>query len=350
VSEHPPLRLLHAMAGAAAGGAEKFVVRLCLALQRRGVEQRALIRGHANWVAQLRAGGIEPVEAPFGKWLDITTPRLFRREIARFRPDIVLTHMSRPSAMCPRGDFVHMARLGGYFDLKYYRRCDHLIGNTPDIRDYFLRHGWPAERAHVVSNFALETPPAPPVDRAAYGTPGDVPLLVALGRLHADKAFDVLLSALVRMPGCHLWIAGEGPLLGDLTRQVAVHGLGDRVRFLGWVADPSALFGAADVCVMPSRWEPLGNVILEAWQHGIPMVAASSQGPGFLIRSEANGLLVPVDDACALAVALLRVLNDRDLAARLVAGGRETYATRFSEAAIVDQYLDLFARVLAGRR
>ncbi len=344
------MRLLHAMAGAAAGGAEKFVVRLCLALQRRGVEQRALIRGHANWVAQLRAGGIEPVVAPFGKWFDITTPRLFRREIARFRPAIVLTHMSRPSAVCPRGDFVHMARLGGYFDLKYYRRCDHLIGNTPDIRDYFVRRGWPADRAHVISNFALETPSAPPVDRAVYDTPVGVPLLVALGRLHADKAFDILLSALAQLPGCHLWIAGEGPLLGDLTRQVATLGLADRVRFLGWLDDPSALFGTADACVMPSRWEPLGNVILEAWQHGIPMVAAASQGPRFLISSEADGLLVPVDDAAALAVALRRVLGDAALAARLVAGGRETYAKTFSESAIVDQYLELFDRVRAGRR
>lgn len=340
------VRVLHAMAGAAAGGAEKFVVRLCLALERAGIAQRVLIRGHGNWVAQLRAGGIEPVEAAFGRWFDFGTRRALGREIASFRPDIVLTHMSRASALCPRGDFVHIARLGGYFDLKYYRSCDHLIGNTPDIRDYFVRVGWPPERAHFISNFALEQPPGAPADRLAYGTPPGAPLLIALGRLHEHKAFDVLLRAMPEIPGAHLWIAGEGPLEGELSRLANALGVDERVRFLGWIDGVSPLLAAADVCVMPSRFEPLGNVILEAWFQGVPVVAAASQGPSFLVRNEENGLLVSVDDVPALAEAVRRVLGDCDLAGRLVAGGRHTYETSFSEAAIVAQYCDLFDRVL----
>ena len=345
-----PLRLLHAMAGAAAGGAERFVVRLCLALEREGVAQRVLIRAHEAHAAQLRAGGIEPIHAPFRRWIDFTTPRTFRREIAEHRPDIVLTQMNRATAMCPKGDFVHIARLAGYFDLKYYRNCDHLIGSTPDVREHFLRRGWPPGRAHVISNFALETPGAPPVDRRQHDTPADAPVLVALGRLHKDKAFDVMLRALARLPGCYLWIAGEGPLQDALTRLAGELGVTDRVRFLGWIDDPTALFGAADVCVMPSRWEPLGNVILEAWHYGIPLVAAASQGPGFLIRDGENGLLAPVEDADALAAALRRVLADTALAGHLVAGGRRTYEASFSEAAIVGRYLELFESVLAERR
>ena len=83
----------------------------------------------------------------------MTTRRAFAHEIAAWRPDIVLTWMSRATRLCPRGDFVHVARLGGYYDLKYYRRCDHLIGNTRAIVDYAIAEGWPRERISYLPNF-----------------------------------------------------------------------------------------------------------------------------------------------------------------------------------------------------
>jgi glycosyltransferase involved in cell wall biosynthesis len=347
-SDDRPPRVLQALAGAAAGGAEKFIVRLILALDRAGVAQRVLIRPHANWVAALRAGGLDPVPAPFGRRLDLRTRPAFRREIDRFRPDIVLTHMSRASALCPRGRFVHIARLGGYYDLKYYRSCHHLVGNTADIRAYFLRCGWPPQRAHYIPNFVDEGPPACPCPRARLATPDSPPLLLALGRLHVHKAFDILLAALARLPGVWLWLAGAGPLDSELKRLAADLGVADRVRFLGWVDDVRPLLAAATVCVMPSRFEPLGNVVLEAWTQGVPMVAAASQGPGALIADGDSGLLVPIDDAPALASAIGRVLADPALAARLVAGGRRAYAASFTESAVVGRYLALFRDVLAA--
>jgi len=340
------IRVLQAMAGAAQGGAELYFLRLCLALQRAGLSQHAVVRPHPERVAKLEAGGVTVTCARFGGWLDFTTRPAIRRAIASFRPHIVMSYMTRATRYMPRGNFVHIARLGGYYDLKHYRRCDHLVGNTPDLVEYFQRHGWPRERVHFIPNF-VDTHTSPPADRARFATPGTVPLVFALGRFHRNKAFDVLLAAMARLPEAYLWLAGDGPERGPLESAAAELGLSGRVRFVGWQDDPAPFFAAADVLAVPSRHEPLGNVVLEGWAQGLPVVAAASQGPRFLIRDGENGLLVPVDDPESLAAALSRVLADRRLAGRLAAGGRAALGAEFSEQAVVAGYLSLFRRVLA---
>jgi glycosyltransferase involved in cell wall biosynthesis len=338
------MRLLQAMAGARHGGAEAFFVRLAVALARAGIEERVLIRADAGRAQALRAGGVEVTELPFGGLLDLATRRGFRRAIAQWRPDVVLTWMNRASRLCPRGDFVHVARLGGYYDLKYYRDCDHLIGNTPDIVAYLVAQGWPKDRAHYLPNFVAAAD-APPLPRASLGTPEGAPLALALGRLHPNKGFDVLLAAVASVPELHLWLAGEGALRVRLERQAASLGIAARVRFLGWREDAAALLAAADLLVSSSRIEPLGNVVLEAWAAGVPVVATASEGPRALIAEGVSGLLAPVDDPPALAAALRRVIADGALARRLAAGGRAAYAAEFSEARVVGLYRALLEEV-----
>jgi glycosyltransferase involved in cell wall biosynthesis len=339
------MRLLQAMAGARHGGAEAFFVRLVGALHRAGQEQRVLIRRDSDRAAALRRRGIEPIEVRFGGFYDVATRFAFRRAIAEYRPDVVLTWMNRATVLCPRGKFVHVARLGGYYDLKYYRRCHHLIGNTRAIVDHVVGEGWPAERAHYLPNF-VAAGRSPPVTRASLATPQDVPLVVALGRLHANKAFDVLLAAVARVPNLHLWLAGEGELRDTLERQAQVLGLAARVRFLGWRDDTSALLAAADLMVCPSRHEPLGNVVLEAWAAGVPVVASASEGPRVLIKEGETGLLVPIDDADALATAMRRLIGDSKLRERVIAGGVATYEAEFSEARVTSRYRDFLESVV----
>lgn len=338
------MRVLQAMAGARHGGAEAFFVRLCLALRRAGLTQRLLIRSEPSRAATLRAGGLDPVEVRFGGPLDLASRRAFRAEVDRFRPDVVLTWMSRATAACPRGAFVHAARLGGYYNLKYYRRADHLIGNTRDICEHAMRSGWPPERVHYLPNF-VDAARAAPASRAQYDTPDGAPLLLALGRLHPNKAFDVLLDALADLPGVWLWLFGEGPLRAELQRRAERLGVAHRVRMPGWTPAPGPLYAAADVVVVPSRLEPLGNVVIEAWAQEKPVVAASSVGPAALIRDGVSGVLAPPNDAGALAGALRRVLESRELAAELAAGGRKAYEAEFTEAAVVRRYLAFFAEV-----
>jgi glycosyltransferase involved in cell wall biosynthesis len=336
------------MAGAPQGGAEAFFDRLVGALARAGVVQHVLTRAHPERLAGLRAAGVEPVALRFGGWLDWSTRRRFRDEIARFRPDLVLTWMSRATAFCPSAAvgarFVHAARLGGYYDAKYYRACDHLIANTLDIRDWLITLGFAADTVHYLPNF-VDAEPAPPVDRAALATPADAPLLLALGRLHPNKAFDMLLDAVAAVPRAHLWLAGAGDERAALERRATERAIAARVHFLGWRNDVAGLLAAADMLVCPSRHEPLGNVVIEAWAHGVPVVAAASQGPRALIRPERDGLLVPIDDAPALAAALRRLAEAPSLRAALARAGRDRYLAEFTERAVVRRYLEFFAKV-----
>ncbi|MDZ4321912.1 MAG: glycosyltransferase, partial [Phenylobacterium sp.] len=168
--------------------------------------------------------------------------------------------------------------------------------------------------------------------------------LLAMGRLHEAKAHDVTLNALTELPDAYLWIAGTGPEEARLKALAVALGVAPRVRFLGWRNDPSALYRAADVCVFPSRFEPLGNVVIQAWAHGLPVAAAASQGPGALIRDGEDGLLVPVDDPEALAVAVRRLLDDPMLRIRLAQNGLDRVEADFSQASVVAQWRDLFAR------
>ena len=339
-------RILQAMAGADQGGAENFFVRLAGGLARAGVAQRVAIRRNPDRAAALRAEGVEPVELPFGAWFDFATRPALRRLVAEWRPAVVLTWMNRATRAMPPGPFVHAARMGGYYDLKYYRRCHHLVGNTRDIVAHIVRSGWPAERAHYLPNF-VDDRPATAIDRATLDTPGDATVLLAAGRLHRNKAFDVLLDALPLVPGAVLWLAGEGPERASLTQRAERLGIATRVRFLGWRDDVPRLYGAADLFVCPSRHEPLGNVVIEAWARGVPVVAARAAGPAALVEDGVTGLLVPVDDAPALAEALVRVLADGALGRRLAAAGRAAHDREFSEAAVVGQYVDFFRRIAA---
>lgn len=338
------MRLLQAMAGAEHGGAEAFFERLAPALARAGVTQRLLIRRNPARAEKLRAAGLDVVELAFGGALDIGTRFAFAREIRAFSPQVTLTWMNRATRFCRPGDFVHVGRLGGYYDLKYYRHCRHLIANTKGIRDWILSEGWPAERVHYLPNF-VDAPRVPPARRSDFDIPPGAPLILAMGRLHANKAFDVLLDALARLPDSFLWIAGVGPLQAELEAQSRRLGIGSRVRFLGWRDDGPALLAAADVFVCPSRHEPLGNVVIEAWAGAKAVIAAAAHGPVELIEDGRTGLLVPVDDAPALAAALARLHADPALASSLAAAGRLAYEAEFTEGAVVARYLDFFDRV-----
>lgn len=340
------MKVLQVMAGARVGGAEAYFERLVPALQRAGLDQRAVIRHHPERAARLAAAGIGVRQLGFRRPFGFITRRALVREVAEFAPDLVLSWMSRAASFCPAGKALHLGRLGGYYDLKYYRGCDHLIGNTRDIVDSLKAQGWPAERAHYLPNF-VDSEQQPAVPRAALDTPEGVPLLLALGRLHVNKAFDVLLQALKQTPAAYLWLAGEGPERQRLTKLAGALKIAERVRFLGWRSDVPALLAACDLLICPSRHEPLGNVVLEAWAQGRVVVAAAAQGPTGLITQGETGVLVPRDDPQALAAGVERLLEDPALAARLAARGRAAYEAEFTESVVVARTLALFERLAA---
>jgi glycosyltransferase involved in cell wall biosynthesis len=339
-------RLLQAIAGARYGGAEAFFTRLALGLARTGLEQHLAIRDHAGRAAPLRAGGIAVTELPFRGWFDLHTGAALRRLVRDWQPQVVLTWMNRATIAMPHGRFVRVGRLGGYYDLKYYRDCNHLIGNTRDIVAYLVNQGWPAERAHYLPNF-VEERRVPAVARASLATPDGATLVLALGRLHRVKGFDVLLEAVARRPGVHLWLAGDGPERPALCRLILTLGIAERVRLLEWREDVPALMAAADLLVCPSRHEPLGNVVLEAWAQRIPVIASAAEGPRALIVPGRTGLLVPVEDADALAAAIGLLQADARRRVELAEAGYAAFAADYVEAKVTAAYRALIERVAA---
>ena len=338
------MRVLQVMASGRHGGAEVFYEDLVPALARAGTEQVGVIRPYPDRAAVLAAAGCRVTMLKFGGPLDLVTRFKLAKVAKAEQPDIAMGWMNRACNDLPNGPWVNVGRLGGYYDLKYYRRCAQLICNTPDICDYVVREGRKAAAVHYIPNFCPVRDEAA-VDPALLGGE-NAPALLILARLHPAKGIDIALRALPKIEDAVLWIAGDGPEEGKLKRLAADLGLGTRVRFLGWRDDRSALLKAADVCLLPSRSEPFGNVVLNAWAHGVPLVASASQGPGKLVRDGEDGLLVPVDNAGALAGQVNAVLGDRALAKRLIAGGLSRTAAEFSESAVVERYLAVYRSFL----
>lgn len=342
------MSVLHLLGTAGEGGAETYFVDLVEALHRAGAAQAAVIRANPTREARLKAAGVPLKVLRFGGPIDFLTKPAAAGFAALQRTKVAVAWMNRAARHTPRGPWARIGRLGGYYSLKYYKGFDHLVANTEDIADWIVGQGWPAGRVTCIPNFAAAPADVAPVDRASLDTPEDAPLLLAMGRLHENKAHDISLQALAQLPDAWLWIAGVGPLEAKLKGMAEALGVANRVRFLGWRNDPSALYRTADVCMFPSRFEPLGNVVIQSWAHGLPVIAAASQGPKALIEDGDDGLLTPIDDADALAAGVRRLLAEPMLRTRLAAAGGARVEAQFSEAAVVAQWKALFAGYGAG--
>ena len=348
-SKPDKLRVVHALAGAPLGGAENLYTRLVCALQPfDDQEQLAFTREHPARTGPLRSHGVTVRTFRFGGPLDLPDRLRYRRALRTAQPDVVLTYMNRASGNTPAGDYTLACRLGHYYDLKYYRHADHWIGITRGICDHLVRGGMPAGQVSCIGNFADETEVSA-LPRDAFDTPAGVPLMLAAGRLHRNKAFDTLLRALAEIPGAYLWLAGNGPE-GDALKQLAAElGVADRVRFLGWRDDVAALMRSCDLFVCPSRHEGLGSIVVESWFNNCPIIATRSQGPGELISDTETGLLTPVDDPAALATVLRQALADPREMTAMAARAKRHYELSCSKRVIAQQYHDLFQRLGSER-
>lgn len=340
------MRVMQVMAGAEFGGAEAFFTRLAIGLHKAGLSQRVVIRKNEARAALLQDAGISPIQLGFGGAFDLKTTMSLKREIKKFEPDVVMTWMNRATQKCPSGKFVHVARLGGYYDTKYYHKCDHLVGNTHDIVGYLTNEGWPADKVSYLPNF-VSAEKMPAVDRRRHYIPDTAPLVFAMGRLHENKAFDTLLQAVARVPNVYLWIAGEGPLRRELESLAEKLAVKPRVRFLGWRDDTPALLATSDIFVCPSRHEPLGNVVIEAWAQSVPVIAADSLGPGTLINHMKNGMLVPVDDPKEMGQSLKFMVDENDFRDNVAKAGRQAYEENYTEASVIEKYLKYFEEITA---
>lgn len=184
------------------------------------------------------------------------------------------------------------------------------------------------------------------------GFEGSGPFLGVACRLVEQKALHNMIEALPAVreafPDAQFLISGEGPLREMLERTAAERGVADAVHFLGVRHDMDRFLAALDVFVLPSDWEGLPMVVLEAMAAGCPIVASAVGGVPTAVRDGENGFTVPPADPAALARALLRLLGDEGLQASFSTETRRLFNERFTASAMASGYEELYAR--AGGR
>ncbi|MFE2286056.1 glycosyltransferase family 4 protein [Streptomyces sp. NPDC059443] len=176
------------------------------------------------------------------------------------------------------------------------------------------------------------------------------PLLIAVGSLVPRRGYSVLLDAAREWrtldPVPLLVIAGEGPMRAELARRIHAEGL--PVRLLGRRRDAARLLAAADVAVLPSRWETRSPLAQEALRVGVPLVATAVGGVPELVGEA--GVLVPYGDAGALAAAVSGLLADPARREALAVAGRAQAGTWPSEDETVAQVLSVYDELMSRRR
>lgn len=182
--------------------------------------------------------------------------------------------------------------------------------------------------AAYVPEVKLALTPNPVLTPKVNPTPhGNDRFMLAVGRLHPQKGFDVLLRALAisgaRQHGWRLKVLGNGPLRQALHDQADELGVAKLVDWVGYAPDPYPSYASADAFVMPSRYEGMPNALLEAMAMGLPVIVTdASPGPLEYVEDNVSGLVVPAEDTGSLAGAMDRLMADRELAARLGDEGR----------------------------
>jgi glycosyltransferase involved in cell wall biosynthesis len=344
----PTARIFHLQFGTD-GGTERFFLRLTRAFAARGIKQGFGLREGTPLQDEIVKLG--PVWS--GYFLRRTPRALWqaarlRRAIRAFAPDAIMAWRAPAARLVPDLPGVaKIVRLGDYpRHLRHFSHLDSLVVNAPDIEAHCRSMGWQG-RCTLISNFPADWTGSP-VPRAEFGVPEGVPLVSFVGRFVPTKGADTLIRAVSEVPGLWLVLVGDGPERPALEALVQSLGIADRVRFAGWAQDAAAYIAASDIFCMPSRDEPLGNVMIEAWQVGRPVVTTATEGPSWFSKPEQDCLMVPVDDASAMAKALARLASDSDLRAGLARAAAETRSRRFAEDAVVAAYLDLFDNLRNG--
>lgn len=227
--------------------------------------------------------------------------------------------LGRRVIISERNDPRRLTRFG-LWDLmwrKHYRSADLVTANT---------RGALLDMGEYVEPEKLAFVPNPLVFRNGNGGGGapvsPSPSFLTVGRLVWDKAHDVLLDAFAllgdELEEWRLAIVGDGRMRDTLKAQAARLGVAGRVHWYGVVQDPHAFYRAANIFVLPSRVEGTPNALLEAMSCGLPVIVSDgAPGPLELVEDGVTGLVVPVNDATALALALRRLATDEQLCCRL---------------------------------
>lgn len=238
-----------------------------------------------------------------------------------------------------------------------FRQADRLIAVSHDCQEHALRVGAPPEKTQVIYNGAdtsrfFPSEAGVPEIRQRYGFTPETKLVLSVRSLHFRKGLDVLIRAMSLVvdvePQAMLLLVGEGPERENLTTLRDELGLQDKVLFAGHV--PNTELGpyenACDVFVIPSRQEAFGVAAVEAMACGKPVIGAAVGGLVEVIDDGEIGLLVDPDNVDQLAGAIIRVLGDPTLAARLGENARRKVETVFNWTNVARRTTKLYEAIL----
>ena len=358
------MRLLLAITELGLGGAEHVVLDL---------ERGAASAGHAVLVAA--AGGpLEERASSFARLpakgrMPLALARSGRRLAAvtrSFRPDVLHAHNPRMTALATAAAAVPRGRrpqlLATYHGVppgraraaaRLLRVADHVVCVSARLVEELEERGIPRRRLTIIPNGVSASPELEAPQRARldgeFGL-GDGPVVTAVGRLVPQKAHHRLIDAAAtvhaELPDTRFLIVGDGPLRGELEERVRATGLEGVVILTGPRADARLLIARSDVVAFSSDWEGLSLVALEALAAGVPIVSTKVAGADEVLESGA-GIAVP-HSASALADAIAGLLGDPARRRAMGDAGRCLHRERFSTERMVERYLTLYDRSVAG--
>jgi glycosyltransferase involved in cell wall biosynthesis len=233
------------------------------------------------------------------------------------------------------------------------RRTTALVAVGAHVRDDLLAAGiGRADQYTVVApGVSISASIGKAEARSRLGLPADAPIILFVGRLTRIKRPDRLLDSfrMVRdhVPGAVLVIAGEGDLFDETKTRAG--DLGEGVRFLGWQADLSVVYSAADVVVLTSDNEGMPVTLIEASMLGIPCVTTDVGSAGEVVINQRTGFVVEKDPS-AIARALEEILSNAELAARLSSEARSHAEKAFGAARLVNDHADLYRAAMNRRQ
>lgn len=341
------MRILNVMLSKDAGGLEAVAFQYARVLAGAGCESAMVVNVRSPYEA---ADGVTVFRTHGASLANPLNHLAVARAVRRFRPDVVLGHGSRGADFCKSPLVRACAARGTRFvgvlhgeNAKHFRGLDRIIAVSEKLREETIaKYGFPPGHIVAVQN-AVAVPDM--TEDARRETRGETPVIGFLGRFDPCKGLDVLLEscAVLKHRGVdfRLDVGGDGAQKDAMCELAERLGIADFVRWLGWVSDKRTFFACIDVFTMPSREEAVGLSMLEAMARRRAVVISDCPGPKAIVGD--CGLVVPREDAVALADALERLLADRAERERLAVAGRRAAEARYSEKRLRDDLLSAVA-------
>ncbi len=354
---------------ASLGGGQQHVLWLAEGLAHRHFTVHVGTAPEGYLVEALRARGIPVHPVAFPKAFDPGGLRDAHRLLSRLTPAILHTHggtagfYGRSAALRHAQTRVVHTFHGIHYlhspdwrkrfiqsaiDRMLARHTDRTICVAESDRELALRHRLARREDSVVIRNGIDLSRFAGIGRRR--APGKRPMIGTIGRMHVQKGqrhFLEAAAAILRThPHARFRIIGDGELRETLERLRQDLGLNDRVEFSGERADAAAELARMDVFLLPSLWEGLPYVLLEAMAAGVPVVATAVDGNKELITHGMNGLLVPAADPEAMAGAALSLLDDPARRRILIDGGKRTVRDSFDLDAMVERTVDVYRELL----